>query len=82
MLPMTNLKTKINNKKRHHDNNHLKTGAWTIPITLCISNIPQVMDNIQHNIDIMNQPVTNLYRTVSDFKLITVNPHVYYTDFL
>jgi len=32
--------------------NHLKTGADSIPKMLYSSNIPQIMDNVHHNIHI------------------------------
>jgi hypothetical protein len=33
----------------------LKTGGEPIPDMSCILNIPQIMDNIQHNCWVMNQ---------------------------
>jgi hypothetical protein len=35
---------------------HLKIGVDPTSDTLCISNIPRVMDNVQHNICIVNHP--------------------------
>jgi hypothetical protein len=32
---------------------HLKTGVESTPETSCISNIPQTMDNVQHNVLIL-----------------------------
>jgi hypothetical protein len=32
------------------------------PKTLCISNIPQMMGNFQHNIGIINEPLLQTFR--------------------
>jgi len=37
---------------------HLEMGVQPTIETSCISNIPQTMDNVQHNICIMNQPLS------------------------
>jgi hypothetical protein len=41
--------------------NHLKTGAEPTPETLHISNIPHTMDNVQHSVPIMNQPLSQTF---------------------
>jgi hypothetical protein len=41
--------------------NHLKTGVESTPETSCTSNIPQTLDNVQHNVLIMNQPLTQTF---------------------
>jgi hypothetical protein len=41
---------------------HLKTGAEPSPITSCTLNIPQTLDNVQQNNNIMNQPLSQMFR--------------------
>jgi hypothetical protein len=43
---------------------HLKTGVETNLETSRILNINQTMDNIQHSIPIMNQPLSQNFRAV------------------
>jgi hypothetical protein len=44
---------------------HLKTGVKPTPETLCISNIPQTMDNVQHNVPIMNQSSSKTFYIIT-----------------
>jgi len=44
---------------------HLKTGEELTLEILCISNIHQTSDNVQHNICIMNQLLSHLQRIIN-----------------
>jgi hypothetical protein len=48
---------------------HLKTGAVPNPETSCISTVLQTMDNVQHSVPVMNQPLSQTFRepTVCNF---------------
>lgn len=37
-------------------------GAQPVPKTLCLSDIPYTMDNVQHNMHIMNQTFLQTFR--------------------
>jgi hypothetical protein len=41
--------------------NRMKTGAESTPEKSCISNMPQTMGNVQHNVPKMNKPY-NAYK--------------------
>jgi hypothetical protein len=42
--------------------NHLKMGVEPTPEMSCISNIPQTVDNVQHSIHKINQPLLQTFR--------------------
>jgi hypothetical protein len=46
--------------------NHLKFKAEPTPEISYISNIPQSMDNVQHNINVMNQPLSQTFTESND----------------
>jgi len=54
----------------------LKMGVEPSPETLCISNIPQMMCNVQHNTDTVNQILSQSF-TESAFNSFEVL-HLYY----
>jgi hypothetical protein len=39
----------------------MKTEVQGTPKTLCIVNILQTMDNVQHNFDVINQPMSQTF---------------------
>jgi hypothetical protein len=41
--------------------NHLKTGVERTRETSCISNIPQTIGNVQNNVSVMNQPLSQTF---------------------
>jgi hypothetical protein len=51
--------------------NHLKLGIQPIPEMSCISNTSYTVSNVQHNTDIMNQSLSQIFRNSLDV--------VYYT---
>jgi len=54
----------------------LKMGAEPTPQMLCISNAPHTMDSVQHNIHIMNQPLSQTIRE-SERYILQYNPCCY-----
>jgi len=56
--------------------NHLKTGREPSPKTLCISNIPQTKDDVQHNTHILNI----LKRVVGSIPTTTTNIKIVITE--
>jgi hypothetical protein len=49
-------------KTNQYNDNHLSTGVEPTPETSCVSNIHQTMDNVQHSVPIMNQPLSQIFR--------------------
>jgi hypothetical protein len=41
---------------------YLKTGLGPTTETLCMSNTPQTINSVQHNIAVMNQPLSQTLR--------------------
>jgi hypothetical protein len=48
--------------------NHLKTGVERTPVTSCVSNIRQTVNNVQHSVPIMNEP---LLQTLENLRTVT-----------
>jgi len=44
------------------NHSHLNVGVESTSETSCVWNIHQTMDNIQHGIGIMNQPLSRTFR--------------------
>lgn len=50
--------------------NQLRTGKEPISKTLCILNVPHIMDDIEHNISTMNQPLSQTFKEPSGSKML------------
>jgi hypothetical protein len=49
--------------------NHQKMGVEPIPKMLCVSNIPQTMDSVQHSIPVVNQSLPQTFRELPCYTL-------------